>query len=229
MNKQRSGSLELIEIVAESLDNLVDEVVFVGGASVVFLVPPAVQSDIRQTDDVDIIVDILTRPEYHDFCEKLRRLGFREDTNGPICRYKEPISNIKVDVMPLDESVLGFTNIWYQKAIEQAETYELPSGEKVKHCPVSYFLGCKFEAFKGRNNRDYYGRDFEDICFILEHVENIEMMIYDLEDEELKEYLKNEFDALLKDDNMLNIFVGVLNDPSNVDRVLGKMRFIAKS
>jgi hypothetical protein len=221
--------INLIEVVADSLGNLLDEVVFVGGASVVFLVPPLAHSDIRQTDDVDIIVDILTRQEYHKFCRKLQALGFREDTNGPICRYREPRSNIKVDVMPLDASVLVFTNIWYRKAINQAETYQLPSGKKVRYCPASYFLGCKFEAFKSRNNRDYLGRDFEDICFILEHVDNIERVIYDLKDEELKAYLKSEFEGLLRDVNMLNVFVGVLSDPSNVDKVLGKMRFIAES
>jgi hypothetical protein len=223
-------TLTLIEIVADSLNDLLEEVVFVGGASVVFLVPEITYPEIRQTEDVDVIVDIVTRPDYNAFCKKLRKLGFREDQDedAPICRYKEPQSNIKVDVMPLNKEVLGFTNKWYEKAIENAQPFELPSKKKVKYCSIPYFLGCKFEAFKGRNNRDYYGRDFEDICFILEKAENIELLLHDLNDNELKTYLANEFKILLNDPNMLNIFVGVLSDPGEIDTMLARMEFISK-
>ena len=79
-------TLNLIEIVSDSLGDLLDEVVFVGGASVVFLVPEITYPEIRNTEDVDVIVDIVTKPDYYGFCEKLRKLGFQEDMDGPTCR-----------------------------------------------------------------------------------------------------------------------------------------------
>jgi hypothetical protein len=220
-------TLNLIEIVSESLGKLLEDVVFVGGASVVFLVPEMTYPEIRNTEDVDVIVDIVTRPDYYSFSEKLKKLGFKEDMDGPVCRFREPQSNIKVDVMPLSKEVLGFTNMWYEKAIQNAKSFELPSGKNVKYCSVPYFLGCKFEAFKGRNNSDYYGRDFEDISFILEKAENIELTLLDLPDLELKSYLIGEFTTLLNDPQMLNILAGVLTDPSEIDTILSRMKFIS--
>ncbi len=220
-------TLNLIEIVSDSLGDLLDEVVFVGGASVVFLVPEITYPEIRNTEDIDVIVDIVTKPDYYGFCEKLRKLGFQEDMYGPTCRFREPQNNIKVDVMPLNEEVLGFTNRWYEKVIQNAEPFELPSGKIVNYCSVPYFLGCKFEAFKGRNNSDYYGRDFEDISFILEKAENVELNLLDLPDLELKIYLRDEFTILLSDPQMFNVIAGVLSDPSEIDTILSRMKFIS--
>ncbi len=223
----RNNTLGLIELVASGLEELTKEVVFVGGASVVFLVPEMAHDQIRMTDDVDVIVDIATTIEYHKFCEKLRAKGYQHVMEGPICRFRDP-NNIIVDVMPLDESVLGFSNYWYKQAMENSELYRLPSQQEVRYCSIPYFLGTKFEAFKGRAGRDYYGRDFEDICFILEQGENIELIIYDLKDLELKEYLKNEFALLLNNPDLWNIFAGMLNNENELDAVKSKIKFIAQ-
>ncbi len=41
--------------------------------------------------------------------------------NGPTCRFREPQSNIKFDVMSLSKEVPGFSNRWYEKAIQNVE------------------------------------------------------------------------------------------------------------
>ena len=40
-----------------------------------------------------------------------------------ICRMR--LGDLKVDLMPDDENILGFTNRWYRSAITHAEPYPL--------------------------------------------------------------------------------------------------------
>jgi hypothetical protein len=51
------------------------------------------------------------------FGERLRALGFLEDTSegAPLCRWVH--SGTILDVMPLDEKILGFSNRWYRAAM----------------------------------------------------------------------------------------------------------------
>ena len=51
---------------------------FVGGATIGFLLTEEGALDVRKTMDVDIIVEILNLADYHDFSKKLRGLGFKE-------------------------------------------------------------------------------------------------------------------------------------------------------
>jgi hypothetical protein len=50
----------------------------------------------------------------------LRQLGFSQGTepDDPICRWV--VEDVKVDVMPTDEDILGFSNKWYSQAIENS-------------------------------------------------------------------------------------------------------------
>ena len=60
--------------------------------------------------------------EYHALEEKLRALGFQnplDDEKPILCRWK--FRGIKVDVMPTDAAVLGFSNRWYGTGIANAE------------------------------------------------------------------------------------------------------------
>lgn len=71
----------------------------------------------------------------------------------PICRkiYK----GVTVDVMPTDESILGFTNKWYTDGITKPEMAVLPSGRKISILSFPYFIASKIEAYKHRGNDDY--------------------------------------------------------------------------
>ena len=57
-------------------------------------------------------------PGMKSFSERLRALGFREDISegAPRCRWL--IDGMELDVMPVDEKVLGFTNRWYRAAMD---------------------------------------------------------------------------------------------------------------
>src|SRR5580704_3602905 len=112
--RQSSRNVEMLGIVAKGLKELKDQVVFVGGATVdLFITDPAAPGT-RETDDVDCIIELTGRVEYYALEEKLRDLGFRnslEDEKPILCRWK--FSGIKVDVMPTDAAILGFSNRWY--------------------------------------------------------------------------------------------------------------------
>jgi hypothetical protein len=64
--------------------------------------------DVRPTDDVDVTVEAVPYGYYVDFIEKLRPLGFTNDMNGPLCRFK--VHGITDDIMPTEENILGFSN-----------------------------------------------------------------------------------------------------------------------
>jgi len=65
-------SLELLELGAEALGPLVEEVVFVGGASVVLWITDPAAPPPRPTNDVDVIVEVTGRWGYEQFSKRLR-------------------------------------------------------------------------------------------------------------------------------------------------------------
>jgi predicted nucleotidyltransferase len=108
----------MIKTIVEGLGNLLSDVVFVGGA-VTELYSSNIEAsdDVRMTEDVDVVVQIESLHSFHELEEKLRLLGFKNDFSqgAPICRwiYKD----VKLDVMPNESSVLGFSNRWYTPGI----------------------------------------------------------------------------------------------------------------
>jgi hypothetical protein len=97
-----------LKAVYRALEELAAEVVFIGGATV-WLYADRPFVDIRPTDDVDILVELLNYQGYAKLEDKLREKGFENDiASGVICRYK--IDGIIVDVMPTKHNILGFAN-----------------------------------------------------------------------------------------------------------------------
>jgi hypothetical protein len=115
--------------MAASLKSLLPEIVFVGGCITGLLITGPAASPVRATDDVDVIVEIASYAEYARFSKRLRNLGFSEDSSdgAPICRWL--IDQMKLDVMPTDETILGFSNRWYNPAIEAAAVVEVEGFE----------------------------------------------------------------------------------------------------
>jgi hypothetical protein len=56
------------------------------------------------------------------FGERLRALGFSEDSleGAPLCRWIR--ERTILDVVPRDENILGFSNRWYKDAVKSAAT-----------------------------------------------------------------------------------------------------------
>ncbi|MBK8844227.1 MAG: hypothetical protein IPO33_16030 [Saprospiraceae bacterium] len=88
--------------------SLNEKVVFIGGATV-SLYSERTAFEVRPTDDVDVIIELLNNKDRTELDEKLRNFGFINDIeSGIICRYK--IQGLIVDVMPTNDPSIGFEN-----------------------------------------------------------------------------------------------------------------------
>lgn len=226
MIKSKDINLMQLEAVASALGDLLPHVTFVGGSTTVLLVDASAHFGVRKTDDVDVIVDVATLTEYQRIGNELRKLGFRVDSDGPICRwlFDSKVGRIKLDVMPTDEKILGFSNRWYKAAINSASEVSLPSDVVIRVVNPVYFVATKFEAFAGRGKGDYFSHDLEDIVFVME---NRERLIIDLMDsgEELKRYFSKQA-ALLLNDDFLNVLPGLLNNPDSASAIENSLKIM---
>ena len=162
-------NLELLTDAAKLLEPLLGELVFVGGCATALLITDKAAADVRPTLDVDAIAEITSYVGYDTFSERLKKLGFQEDTkeDAPRCRWRQETTTL--DVMPLDPKVLGFSNSWYRPAMEHSEERELENGLKIRLVAPVYFCASKLEAFERRGNDDFAGsRDLEDIIAVVD-------------------------------------------------------------
>lgn len=162
-------NFQLLVDAAELLRPILGELVFVGGCATGLLITDKAAADVRPTYDVDAIAEITSYIGYAEFSERLKGLGFREDTRegAPLCRWRQQTTTL--DVMPLDEKILGFRNSWYGPAMESAEHRELEPGLQILLVNPVYFCASKLEAFADRGKKDYLGsRDLEDVIAVVD-------------------------------------------------------------
>ena len=162
-------NLELLKLTADKLRPLLSEIVFVGGCATGLLVTDPGTAPVRATYDVDVITEIGSYADYAIFSERLRELGFQEDTreDAPVCRWT--CGSLTLDVMPLDETILGFSNRWYRDVMQAAVTVTISENLKVRATTAPYFLGTKLEAFHGRGHQDYFAsHDLEDLIAVVD-------------------------------------------------------------
>lgn len=162
-------NIELLELAESALGELVEHVVFVGGATIGLWISDPGAPPTRPTDDVDVVVEVATRSDFYDFEARLRAAGFREDQeSGVICRWRHS-NGLILDVMPSRAEILGFDNEWQAAALPYAIWIKLPSGARIRAAPPVYLLAMKLEAFKGRGKGDYLAsRDFGDIVALID-------------------------------------------------------------
>lgn len=167
-NNVKLANLRMLEFVATKLGGIRNDVVFLGGCTTgLFLSDPLVP-DVRYTLDVDCIVDVISRNQYYQLEKKLSKQGFKKSiTEDVICRWF--YDDVILDVMPTDETILGFGNRWYKQAIAFSNLYPLTENLEIRVVTAPYFLATKFEAFKTRGKMDFYAsHDFEDIVSVLD-------------------------------------------------------------
>jgi hypothetical protein len=162
-------NLELLTDAARLLQPLLDELVFVGGCATTLLITDKAAADVRPTFDVDAIAEITSYADYIVFSTKLRELGFAEDTTegAPICRWKQATTIL--DVMPLDEKILGFSNRWYKSAMDSAQERDLGRDLRIRVVTAVYFCATKLDAFHGRGQNDFLAsHDLEDLIAVID-------------------------------------------------------------
>ncbi len=193
-----STNILMLQTVADGLEELKDEMVFVGGAVAELYANNPAASEIRPTIDVDCVIEISSRLHFAKLEERLRNKKFKNDSSkgAPICRwiYKD----IKVDIMPTDSNVLGFSNRWYEEGIKIKVSKTLPNGTEIFVFPPEYYLATKIEAHKGRGGNDLrQSHDFEDVIFILNNCPDI-LVYISSSNLNVKMYLKEECQNFLE-------------------------------
>lgn len=214
-----NNNIEMLQTVAQGLDELKDEIVFVGGAVAELYADDPASSDIRPTQDVDCTLELSSYKEFAELEVELRAKGFANDNSqgAPICRwiYQE----IKVDVMPTEGNVLGFNNQWYPGGVENKISKTLPEGTEIFVFPPEYYVAAKFEAHHDRGGNDLrQSHDFEDIIYILDNCTSILEDIRNA-DEDVKNYLKDECMSLLENEGLSEGIEAALPYGSDSDRV----------
>lgn len=157
MTAIRAQLLEMLKAVASALgEDLRSRLVFVGGCkTALFITDPITLEDVRATDDIDLIVDLTGQPAWTLLQEELRQRGFMEAADEEVvCRMR--LGQLKVDFMPDDPTVLGFSNRWYAKGIETATQHQLSVDLTIQVLTPPLFLATKLEAYAGRGNDDLF-------------------------------------------------------------------------
>lgn len=204
-------NIQALILIASRLEELCDEVTFVGGCVTGLLITDKAAPDVRFTVDVDCIINVVTKHGYHAISEKLRQKGFKEMMAGnhPICRWN--CDGILVDVMPTDESVLGFSNKWYKDAVLYSIKAQISEAISINIVSAPYFLATKLEAFKDRGNQDFLlSHDLEDIISLIDGRPEIINDVLSASSN-LKKYLSIEFASLIDNPLFIQALPGQLN------------------
>lgn len=189
-------NIQLIEIVAGRLGPLRERLVFVGGCATGLLVTDPARPPARATIDVDVIAEVGSLSKYYELQEELKKSRFKEDPDI-VCRWR--LGDLRVDVMPSDQRIFGFSNLWYERAIKESQPYHLPSTTLIKLVSPALFIATKLEAFHGRGNADYgASHDIEDIVTVVDGRSELITEI-SASDEVLRSHIVDEIDTLLGD------------------------------
>lgn len=199
MNR-RDPNIAAVELVANALGTLTEDLVLVGGCAVGLLITDPAGPPIRATQDVDLVAEVASLGDYYKLTEQLRGRGFQEK-GDIICRWCK--GHLIVDVMPTEENILGFSNRWYPLAIQEAHPYQLSNSSSIKVISAPLFVATKLESFNGRGGGDYGHHDIEDIVNLVDGRPELPSEIEKTSDS-AREFIQQELDDLLADANFVD-------------------------
>lgn len=147
----------------ERLQGFPYDFAFLGGSVLSLLVTDSEADAIRVTKDIDIMAAVRSRKDFHAAERALEKLGFKHDLRegAPICRWV--CDGTTVDILPIQEDVLGWNSKWFPEALEAAIPVTR-GGRTFKVVSAPYFVALKLEAFEQRGHGDFItSTDFEDV------------------------------------------------------------------
>ncbi len=162
-------NLAFLSAMAVALGPLRERLVFVGGCATGLLLTNPAAAGVRPTEDVDAIVEVASLAGYHALHPQLAERGFRQTMEDNTPPFRWYWNRMQLDLVPVDEHVLGFANRWYRPGFAAAVTTELAPGLALRHLDAPHFVATKFEAFNDRGGRDVYlSHDLEDILTVVD-------------------------------------------------------------
>jgi predicted nucleotidyltransferase len=222
-------NLALLAGMARAMGSLCDQVVFVGGCATGLLLDDAGLMDVRPTEDVDAIVEVTSWVGYHRLAEQLMQRGFKQTMADNTPPFRWYWNRMQLDLVPVDEKVLGFSNPWYRTGYDQALTVELDAGLMLRHLSAPHFLATKFEAFRDRGRNDVYlSHDLEDIMTVMEGRSAIAQEMAVAEDI-VRKHVSASVAALLAMPDFHNALPGLLSVPGREPTVKARLTQISAS
>jgi predicted nucleotidyltransferase len=221
-------NLAMLIAMAQAMGPLCEQVVFVGGCATGLLVDDAELMDVRPTEDVDAIVEVASLVAYHRVADQLMERGFKQTMADNTPPFRWFWNRMQLDLVPLDEKVLGFANRWYRVGFDSALSVELAGGIKLRHLSAPHFLATKFEAFKDRGNNDVYlSHDLEDIMTVMEGRSTVAREMTAAH-EAVRKHVGQSVKALLDMPAFRNALPGLLSDPEREQTVTARLTQIAR-
>ncbi|UVL09252.1 hypothetical protein LOY39_00700 [Pseudomonas rhodesiae] len=204
----------MLEAVADALGaELRQQVAFVGGCTTVLLITDEyTQESIRGTDDVDLVIHLTSTAAWYRLEETLKTKGFKNTGQDTVtCRLR--LGALKVDFMPTDEKILGFSNTWFVGGLENAIDYTLPNGTPIKVFAAPWFLAAKLQAYLGRGKGDLLmSNDIEDIIALLDGREEL-IAVTKHAPIELRRFVGEELSSLLRLTAFQDVIQSTAQDP----------------
>ncbi len=231
MKAMQQHNRAILTKAARLLLPLQEEFVFLGGLALALLISDPAAPDVRSTEDVDVIVEVASYLQYSRLEERLRAYGFRQphEEQNIICRWVK--DGVRLDIMPVDQTILSFGNRWYAYAIESAQTVSLAADLSIRLISAPCFLATKIEAFQSGTRGDFLtSRDLDDIVTLLDGRPEIVAETHSAE-AEVREFIAATFQDYLKNELFLEALEALLHpDPSSQARrplILSRMSQIA--
>lgn len=228
--RRSDPNVEMLLLAVKALEPLLDQIAFVGGCATGLLITDPAAPPVRVTTDVDAIVQIASYTAFLKLEEELQNLGLTRchEQGAPICRWQK--HNVKIDVMPTEPTVLGFSNKWYGAAIQ--DSVHVKVRESVfRLITAPYFLATKLEAFFGRGRGDFRSsHDLEDIITVVDGRSELIREVANCS-ADLRLYLSEQFASMLKNPDFTDSIPGhLLPDAASQGRIgliLTRLRSIA--
>jgi hypothetical protein len=215
---------EMLEL-QEELHWLEMPPIFVGGAALHCYLDDFARSQLRTTKDIDLILfQITSSIQWMDFERQLRQMKWSPDMNGPMCRYSSPKGKM-VDFLFPSSEVMGFSNQWYAKVVENPLSYNI-HGKHLLIAQPALYLATKIEAFLSRGQAEPFdSQDLEDIVALMDGCSEL-VTSFQEQDQELREWIRSHLEDIQSQSWFETLCIG--NLPRGGDERTREQRFLAR-
>lgn len=206
-------SIQRLKRVARALDELAEDVVFVGGSIAPLLQTKPLFDEARPTRDVDGLVASTAYSDIERLHDALRAGGFGQTPGDTahIHRWISPDGDV-LDLVPAGAHLGGSGQVWDRIALECSVAADLGDEVLIHHASAPAFLALKWAAHVDRGAVDpYASHDLEDIVALVASRATIVAEIRE-STSELKCFLAVQATKLLEDNGRDDILAGHLNN-----------------
>ena len=228
MTRDLTMNLRIVEKVAKALEEINNEVIYVGGAIIDLYATEEGANQPRVTIDIDIAVHISTYSQMDKLRERLSNKRIYPATEETIM-YRYTYEGILLDIIPIEDTSLGPTNRWFKYGFDRAYPVSVGS-TRIKILPVSMFIATKWEAYRNRGNDPRMSHDFEDIIYVLDNNSDFVDDVLQA-GKEVQKFLKEMSSDILSDSSVNEIIECHLNPITAEERsklIIEKLEKIEK-